>query len=157
GDGTSIILFGGDLGQGQATPGALASVENEATRAEACLPRGRIVRSNEVPKQALLKAWSQASAIYVAAHLERDPDVPLLSYFPMRCGVRPDRIEDGYLDLLDARSLNLTACRLAVLSSCASGEPYVNGGRAGPSMADALLDAGAAAVIHARWQVRDSI
>jgi CHAT domain-containing protein len=111
--------------------------------------------SSQISKQDLLAAWSRASVLYVAAHLERNPEAPLLCYFPMTFRARPNRPEDSYLDLLDARTTDLSGCELAVLSSCASGEPYVVGGRSGPSMADALLDAGAKAVIHTRWRVRD--
>jgi CHAT domain-containing protein len=156
GDGSTIILLGGDEGSGRgSTVATLAATENEAAQASTWLPGPRTVRSDEISKQALLDAWSRASVIYVAAHLVRDREAPLLCYFPMTFGARPNYIEDTYLDLLDARSVDLTGCELAVLSSCASGEPYVIGGRAGPSMADVMLDAGATAVIHTRWQVRD--
>ena len=153
GDGTSVILVGGE-NEGTIGP-TLAAVGTEAVRASARLPRARILRSSEISKQALLDTMSRASILYVAAHLVRDPEAPLLCYFPMSFGARPYRPEDTYLDLRDVRITDLSGCRLAVLSTCASGEPYVVGGRAGPSMADALLDAGAQAVIHTRWRVRD--
>jgi len=155
GDGTSVILLGDDR-RGEGTPlPSLVAAEDEARRAVAGLPRGRIVRSSEISKRGLLDAWSRASFLYVASHLIRDPEAPLLCYFPMQFGARQYHPEDAYLDLRDACSVDLSGCELAVLSSCASGEPYVVGDRAGPSMADALLDAGAHAVIHTRWQVRD--
>ncbi len=133
----------------------LPAVETEISTARARLPGMHVVRSGSTSKQALLRAWSRAPIVYVAAHLVRDPDAPLLNHFPIAFGAMPERLEDGYLDIRDVRDTDLSACRLVVLSSCASGEPYVVGDRSGPSMADAFLDAGAAAVIHTRWRVRD--
>lgn len=156
GDGTSVVLLEGDPGAGEATVAAsLAAAQREASAASRILPNPRVVFSGGISKRTLLDAWSRASIIYVAAHLVRDREAPVLCHFPMRFGARPHHIEDAYLDLHDARTQDLSGCDLAVLSSCASGEPYVVGGRTGPSMADALLDAGANAVIHTRWQVRD--
>jgi hypothetical protein len=155
GDGTSVILLGDDRRVEGAPLSSLAAAEDEARQTIAVLPRGRIVRSSQISKRDLLDAWSHASILYVASHLVRDPEAPLLCYFPMRFGARQYHPEDNYLDLRDVRTVDLSGCKLAVLSSCASGMPYVVGERAGPSMADALLDAGVRAVIHTRWQVRD--
>lgn len=155
GDGTSVILLGDDRQQEGTSRPSLAAAEDEAHQASMRLPHGRIVRSSEISKRELLDAWSRASIVYVASHLMRDPEAPLLCYLPMRFGARQYHPEDRYLDLRDARNVDLSGCEMAVLSSCASGEPYVVGARAGPSMADALLDAGVKAVIHTRWQVRD--
>ncbi|MGH7731624.1 MAG: CHAT domain-containing protein [Candidatus Eiseniibacteriota bacterium] len=158
GDGTTLILLGAEEAAGEhARPASLMAAEAEAARARARLPNSRVVLSNQIAKQALLDDWSNASVLYVVAHLVRDREAPLLCYFPMTFGARPNRVEDTYLDLFDVRTVDLTGCRLAVLSSCASGEPYVVGGRAGSSMADALIDGGASAVIHTRWQVRDEV
>jgi tetratricopeptide (TPR) repeat protein len=134
---------------------ALRAVDAELARASASLPDVRIVRGSETSKQALLQAWSRASIVYVAAHLVRDDDAPLFNYFPIAFGAASRTLEDDYLDIRDVRDTDLSRCRLVVLSSCASGEPYVAGTRSGPSMADAFLDAGADAVIHTRWRVRD--
>jgi CHAT domain-containing protein len=119
------------------------------------LPDAHVVRGSETSKQALLERWSRASIVYVAAHLERDADAPLFNYFPIAFGAASRTLEDDYLDLRDVRDSDLRRCRLVVLSSCASGEPYVAGTHSGPSMADAFLDAGAETVIHTRWRVRD--
>jgi hypothetical protein len=152
----SVILVGGEESPGELTTGlSRVSTEEEVRQVSARLPHARILHSNQISKQALLESWSRASILYVAAHLVRDPEAPLLCYFPMTFGARPNRVEDTYLDLGDVSNVDLSGCDLAVLSSCASGEPYVVGGRAGPSMADAMLDAGAHAVIHTRWRVRD--
>lgn len=133
----------------------LAAVQAELARVLASLPDVRIVHGNETSKQALLEAWQRASIIYVAAHLVRDRDAPLFNYFPIAFGAVSRSREDDFLDIRDVRDTDLSRCRLVVLSSCASGEPYVAGTRSGPSMADAFVDAGAEAVIHTRWRVRD--
>ena len=150
---TSLILLDGE--DARREPVGLASASSEAESVRAWLPKARIVASDETSKRDLLAAWSHASILYVVSHLERDPVAPLLCHFPMAFGASLDRPEDSQLDLLDARTVDLRGCELVVLSACASGEPYVVGMRSGPSMADALLDAGARAVIHTRWRVRD--
>lgn len=156
GDGTSLILLDGAVAAGAGTGGAtLAAAGVEVAKAGTRLPNPRVVFSGLISKQALVETWARASVLYVAAHLVRDRETPMLCHFPMRFGARPNHLEDTYLDLYDARTVDLSRCELAVLSSCASGEPYVVEGRTGPSMADVLLDAGAGAVIHTRWQVRD--
>jgi tetratricopeptide (TPR) repeat protein len=158
GDGTTVVLTDADVPPGSAMSGGLGRlkwVAEEAAEIGERMPRARVVRSTDVSKQDVLTAWSHASVLYVAAHLTRDPEAPLVCYFPMTFGARQHRLDDSYLDLRDVLSLDLSGCDLAVLSSCASGEPYVVGGWAGPSMADAMLDAGARAAICTRWQVRD--
>src|SRR5262245_58813181 len=152
----SIILLEGNGASGAGGEGvSLQAADIEAARARTHLPDARIVRSGEISKSALLEAWSRSAIVYVAAHLARDREAPLLCFFPMKFGARQDHPEDGYLDFRDLCTVDLSGCKLVVLSSCASGEPYVVGDLAGPSMADAALDAGAAAVIHTRWPVRD--
>jgi len=103
----------------------------------------------------VLEAWGRAPVFYAAAHLVRDPDVPIISYFPLSLRSQVQRADESYLDLRDVRSLDLSGCRLVVLSSCGSGVPYVAGERSAPSMADAALDAGAGATIHTLWDVTD--
>jgi hypothetical protein len=156
GDGTTVVLIGADEAEWESPGDTVPSAAKwEAQRAIARLPNARIVHGRDISKHALLDSWSRASILYVAAHLMRDPDAPLLCYFPMGFGAR-DRTDDAFLDLRDARTVDLSGCKLVVLSSCASGEPYVAGGRAGLSMADAFLDGGAAAAIHTRWRVREA-
>ena len=133
----------------------LPAVDAELARASAVLPDVHVVRGSETSKRALLEGWTRASIVYVAAHLVRDADAPLFNYFPIAFGASSRTLADDYLDIRDVRDTDLRRCRLVVLSSCASGEPYVAGTRSGPSMADAFLDAGADAVIHTRWRVRD--
>jgi tetratricopeptide (TPR) repeat protein len=158
GNGSSLFLIGAlddNSGAGSASMGGLNAVENEIATAKLRLPSGPVLRNTAVPKREVLAAFSGASVVYIAAHQARDAQVPLFAYFPMSFEARPATLEDRYLDLRDMRDVDFSRCDLTVLSSCASGEPYVVNGRSGPSMADVILDAGADAVIHTRWRVRD--
>jgi len=154
GSNQAVVLLEGRNGE-RLGPVKLLAPDAESKAVLERLSRARIVRSNEISKPSLLDAWSRTSLLYVAAHLVRDLQAPMLSYFPMTFAAGPDSLDESSLDVRDIRSTDLSACELAVLSSCASGEPYVVGGQSGPSMADAFLDAGARTVIHTRWQVRD--
>jgi hypothetical protein len=133
----------------------LTAVQTEVERARRILPNPRVVHGSALSKRSLLAAWARSSTIYVAAHLVRDPDAPLFNYFPIAFGGAGGLSADHYIDIRDVRDTDLRRCGLVVLSSCASGEAYIAGTHSGPSMADAFLDAGAEAVIHTRWRVRD--
>ena len=156
--GTLLLVDAAASGASQAGREPLApltAVDGEIAAARQALPEVRILRGPSTTKSAMLRDWSQASRIYVAAHLVRDPDAPLFQHFPIRFAGETRALEDNSLDVRDIREADLRGCQLVVLSSCASGEPYVVGKRSGPSMADAFLDAGASSVIHTRWRVRD--
>lgn len=158
GSASSLFLIGArDEGMGPSGAGStdLNAVESEIAAAKQCLPAGPLLRSTAASKRDVLDAMRRASVVYIAAHQARDAQVPLFAYFPMSFGARPASLEDRYLDLSDLRGVDFSGCDLAVLSSCASGEPYVVDGRSGPSMADVILDAGANTAIHTRWRVRD--
>jgi tetratricopeptide (TPR) repeat protein len=154
---TTALLLGADGADPLSVNGtpALGALETEAADVRRRLPGVEVYRGTMTPKRAVLDAWARASFVYVAAHLVRNPEAPFLCHFPLTAGLRPNHPEDAGLDLLDARTVDLSRCRLAVLSSCASGEPYVIGDRTAPSMADAFLDAGARAVMFTQWNVRD--
>jgi hypothetical protein len=135
--------------------GALEQAPREAAGAIRAWPGARLLAADTATKDAVLTSWRTAPQIYVAAHLVRDPEIPFLAFFPVAKS-RGDASTDGYLELADVRGLDLRGCRLAVLSACASGQPYLAArGRAGPSMGDAFLDAGAGAVVEAFWPVED--
>jgi CHAT domain-containing protein len=60
------------------------------------------------------------------------------------------------IEVADIRALDLSRCELVVLSTCASGVPYVAQHRVGPSMADAFLDAGAREVLRTMRPLEDT-
>jgi CHAT domain-containing protein len=80
--------------------------------------------------------------------------VPYIAFVPMATAAS-GRDADAYLELADILGADLSGCELVVLSSCASGAPYVEGHVASPSLGDAFVDAGARAVVGTFWSVRD--
>jgi len=132
-----------------------------ATRSETELlatlrPSARILTGEAATKTALLAVWERASFIYAAAHFIRDPELPYLTFLPLSPTPSSQQIEESYLDIDAVRAGDLRRCRLVVLSGCASGAPYATGGKTTPGLGDALVDAGAAAVVDTYWRVRDA-
>ncbi len=137
--------------------GDLPNSEREANLAMAAFPGARLLEGTEATKQALTGLWEQAPVIYLAAHLVRDPEVPYVTFVPLAPAAAGDSLADTYLDLTDIRRSRLEGCRLVVLSTCSSGAPYVEGSVVAPSLGDAFLDAGAAAVVQTFWHVEDEV
>jgi hypothetical protein len=118
-------------------------------------PNTILLQRETATKMNLTKHWNDASLVYIAGHVIRDADIPYLLLVPLATtegDVGPDA---GYLDISDVRETDLTGCDLVVLSGCSSGAPYVGRHNTGPSLGDAFLDSGAAAVIQTFWDVRD--
>jgi tetratricopeptide (TPR) repeat protein len=135
--------------------GDLPISETEANLALAAFPGALLLEGAGATKEALTGLWEQAPVIYLAAHLVRDPEVPYVAFVPLAPTAESDSPADTYLDLTDIRRAHLDGCRLVVLSACASGAPYVEGTVMAPSLGDAFLDAGAAAVVQTFWHVED--
>ncbi len=128
----------------------------EEGRAMAALdPAATYLEGEVATKAKLQQKWSEASYIYLATHTLRDPAVPYLVLIPMAVDSDDAGPDAGYLDILDIRTADLGGCRVAILSGCSSGAPYMAIGRHGPSLGDAFLDAGAGAVIQTFWNVKD--
>ena len=132
----------------------LRESDEEARDALKRWPRAALLSGAEATKDSIRRRWPGASIIYLAAHHVRDPDAPFLGFVPLPAppGAPPDA---SVLESADIRALDLSACRLAVLASCASGAPYRSAVRPGPSLGDAFLDSGAAAVVRSFWDVGD--
>lgn len=126
----------------------------EAELFRALLPRSIPLVGDSATKGALLERWEQARFLYFACHVVQDPEVPYIAFVPM-AAASSGRDADAYLELADILGADLSRCELVVLSSCASGAPYVARHVASPSLGDAFIDAGAHAVVSTFWSVRD--
>jgi len=111
---------------------------------------------SEGRKRTVLADWRQAGLIHIAAHLVRVPEIPYYDFIPLAPDSGAGDADRAVtLEVSDVRSLDLAHCELVVLSTCASGVPYVARRRVGPSMADAFLDAGARSVLRTMRPVAD--
>jgi CHAT domain-containing protein len=133
----------------------LSQAHIEAEAAVAIDPHARYLEGDSASKSNLLSSWEDASFIYFASHIFRNPEVPYLMLVPLTPPKATAGPHASYLDLTDIRSADFNKCNLVVLSGCSSGAPYIDAHTAGPSLGDAFLDAGAAAVIQTFWDVRD--
>ncbi len=125
-------------------------------RAMAALdPAATYLEGDAATKPRLQQVWGDASYIYLAAHTLRDPVVPYLVLIPMAVDTDDAGPDAAYLDILDIRTADLSKCRVAILSGCSSGVPYVAGMRTGPSLGDAFLDSGVCTVVQTFWDVKD--
>lgn len=119
-------------------------------------PGARFLAGSSASKSNLLSMWENASFIYMAAHMLRDPQVPYLMLIPLASTDEPSGPDAAYLDVTDIRAADFGRCRIVILSGCSSGSPYLEARIAGPSLGDVFLDAGAGAVVHTFWDVLDS-
>lgn len=116
-------------------------------------PSARVLTGESATKSAVLESWRDAGLIHIAAHLVRLVEIPYYDFIPL--APEPVQPGDATLELADVRRHDLSRCELVVLSTCASGQPYVAHRRVGPSMADAFLDAGAHSVLRTMRPVSD--
>jgi tetratricopeptide (TPR) repeat protein len=103
----------------------------------------------------LRAAWENAPYIYIATHTASE--IPYIAAIILAASEAPREIfsTDATLGVVHVRAANLSRCGVVVLSGCSSGSPYLAGGGAAPTLADAFLDAGAEAVVHTFWEVKD--
>jgi CHAT domain-containing protein len=137
--------FGGRLRHVQSEGLAVASLDRDAV----------ILEGPNATKREILEKWENASYLYFATHIIRDPEIPYLVLIPVATPERDSSPESNYLDFSDIRSADFSTCGLVVLSGCSSGVPSVATRIIGPSLGDAFLDAGAAVVITTFWDVKD--
>jgi hypothetical protein len=134
----------------------LSSSRAEADAIRSLWPEARVRVGSEGRKRSVLSDWRSAGLIHVAAHLVRVPEIPYYDFIPLAPDSGAGDADRAVtLEVSDVRSLDLAHCELVVLSTCASGVPYVARRRVGPSMADAFLDAGARAVLRTMRPVTD--
>lgn len=132
----------------------LVETAAESQAAQAHWPNAVVLSGPLATRDAIMRSWPGASIIYLAAHHVRDADAPFLGYVPVAA---PSGAPSGaaFLEVADVQSMDLSTCRLAILASCASGVPYRMATRPGVSLGDAVLDAGAHAVVQSFWDVGD--
>jgi CHAT domain-containing protein len=131
-------------------------VEARAEAAAAADDAGAVLLEGpKATKKGILSRWESSPVLYFAGHFVQDPDASYLTLMPLATSGGDTTPDAASLDVLDVRAADLSACRLVVLSGCASGAPYLSRNTAGPSFGDAFLDAGASAVIQTAWDVRD--
>jgi len=132
----------------------LAETAAESQAAQTRWPNAVVLSGPRATRDAIIRSWPGASIIYLAAHHVRDGDAPFLGYVPVAA---PSGAPSGaaFLEVADVQSMDLSTCRLAILASCASGVPYRMATRPGVSLGDAVLDAGAHAVVQSFWDVGD--
>ncbi len=106
-------------------------------------------------KPRLTSLWEDSPFVYMATHTIYDPEAPYLVMIPLAASHDNPAPDAAYLDISDIRLADLGGCEIVVLSSCSSGTPYVQHNTFGPGLGDAFLDAGAGAVVHTFWNVKD--
>jgi CHAT domain-containing protein len=127
----------------------------EAALLERMDPSIRHLTGTGATKAALERAWKRAGTLFFATHVVEDPESPLARFVPLAPDAERADETGEVLELADVLGADLSRCELVVLSGCATGVPALWGSSAGPSLAEAFLDAGAGAVIHTAWPVRD--
>lgn len=85
--------------------------------------------------------------IHLATHGGRRLDAPNFSFV---------RLADGYLNAIDAFSLDLKVCELVTLSGCETGLALSGGGDEQLGLGRAFLAAGASSLIMSLWSVEDN-
>jgi tetratricopeptide (TPR) repeat protein len=131
----------------------LREVEEEG-KALAQLDKSAIFLMDDyATKRRLTALWEKAPYIYIAGHTISDvPYLATIILVDPAGDMPPDK---AVLDVTDIRAADLRRCGVVVLSGCSSGSPYIAARGAGPSLGDAFLDAGAGAVVHTFWDVKD--
>lgn len=133
--------------------GPLEQSASEAEDVRALWPEARVLSGHAANESAVLSSWEGSGLIHIAAHLVRLDEIPYYDFIPLAPGGPGEG--DATLEVADVRQQDLSRCELVVLSTCASGVPYVGRRRVGPSMADAFLDAGARSVLRTLRPVED--
>jgi hypothetical protein len=134
--------------------GRLTGSAAESQTARERWPDATVLSGADATKPVLMRLAAHASYLYIGGHHVTDPAAPLLGFIPLAATLGAPR-DATLLESTEIRTLDLSGCRLAVLASCASGAPYRSAANPSPSLGDAFLDAGAAAVITSSWDVGD--
>jgi CHAT domain-containing protein len=132
----------------------LRGAPREATEVGAAYPDALRLDAAGATKPAVLRALQRATLLHFAGHarlVERAPDLSHLVLARAPGGFEANRLTAGEIARLDLRRL-----RLVVLSSCGTTQPRSRRDDAEGGLADAFLDAGAAAVVSSLWEADDA-
>jgi hypothetical protein len=136
---------------------SLPRVEAEARRAADLLPDVTLLLGGQAHHDAITAAMRGARIIYLAGHAAVDPEMPYRSFIPCAPARDGSDLAGNRLVVSDILAQDLGGCDLVVLSNCRSGAGRVTSHTVGPSLADAFLDAGSAAVLATRWPLDDAL
>jgi len=136
---------------------SLPRVEAEARRAADLLPDATLLLGDHARRDIITSAMGTARIIYLAGHAAVDPEMPYRSFIPCAPADADLDPTSSRLVVSDILAQDLGACDLVVLSNCRSGAGRVTSHTVGPSLADAFLDAGGAAVLATRWPLDDAL
>lgn len=136
---------------------SLPRVEAEARRAADLLPDATLLLGQQARRGLITSAMGTSRIIYLAGHAAVDPEMPYRSFIPCAPADADPDPSGNRLVVSDILAQDMGACDLVVLSNCRSGAGRVTSHTAGPSLADAFLDAGSAAVLATRWPLDDAL
>lgn len=105
------------------------------------------LEGDSATKSELARSVAGAEIIHLACHGVFRADNPLYSSL---------RLYDGPLHVRDCRHLDLSTCRLAVLSACETGISMITDGEEALGLVRGFLSAGAANLVLSHWVVEDS-
>jgi CHAT domain-containing protein len=128
---------------------------HEAALVARLVPGSMLLTGVEASGPALFGAWENARYLFIAAHVIRDPEIPFISFIPLGTAGSGHGLAESTLDDPEIRRADLSRCELVVLSGCGSGAPFVDLSTDAASLGESFLDAGAHAVVHTAWAVRD--
>lgn len=105
------------------------------------------LEGSDATKAGLARSVAGADIVHIACHGVFRADNPLYSSL---------RLHDGPLMVRDCRALDLSKCRLAVLSACETGISKITDGEEALGLVRGFLSAGAANLVLSHWVVEDS-
>jgi CHAT domain-containing protein len=133
----------------------LTGARREAETIRRQFPGFQSLTGASCSKVRLLSLWEDTEFLFISTHFLQDPDLSYLTLLPLASPPSVAELGKIALDVEDIRRADLSGCRLAVLSGCSTGAPYVSRFNFGPGFGDAFIDAGVGQVMQTFWDVED--